>query len=140
MAPAACDTIIQNLEDFGYAPEDYSRIITGDLGYVGQSILFDLMRGRGYDIKKNHMDCGMTIFRPAAQTTTRGKRLRLRGYYAVGLYPSEADQGGMEADPICPHGSADVHRQLQRRCQRAGNRPWNRAGTLLAGRRKVWII
>ena len=72
MAPAACDTIIQNLEDFGYAPEDYSRIITGDLGYVGQSILFDLMRGRGYDIKKNHMDCGMTIFDQQTQDTHAG--------------------------------------------------------------------
>ena len=40
MAPAACDTIWQNLQDFGRSPEDYSRIITGDLGYVGQSIHF----------------------------------------------------------------------------------------------------
>ena len=28
MAPAACDTIWQNLQDFGRSPEDYSRIIT----------------------------------------------------------------------------------------------------------------
>lgn len=72
MAPAACDTIIRNLEDFGCAPEDYSRIITGDLGYVGQSILFDLMRGKGYDIKANHMDCGMTIFNQQLQDTHAG--------------------------------------------------------------------
>lgn len=72
MAPAACDTIIRNLEDFGRAPEDYSRIITGDLGYVGQSILFDLMRGNGYDIKANHMDCGMTIFNQQLQDTHAG--------------------------------------------------------------------
>ena len=38
MAPAACDTIIRNLEDFERKEEDYDRIITGDLGYVGQSI------------------------------------------------------------------------------------------------------
>ena len=62
MAPAACDTIIQNLEDFERKETDYDRIITGDLGYVGQSILFDLMRGKEHDIKINHMDCGMTIF------------------------------------------------------------------------------
>ena len=47
MAPAACDTIIRNLEDFGRTADDYNRIVTGDLGYVGQSILFDLMRGKG---------------------------------------------------------------------------------------------
>lgn len=72
MAPAACDTIIRNLEDFGRTAEDYNRIVTGDLGYVGQSILFDLMRGKGYDIKKNHMDCGMTIFDQVTQDTHAG--------------------------------------------------------------------
>ena len=72
MAPAACDTIIRNLEVFGRKAEDYNRIITGDLGYVGQSILFDLMRGKGYDIKKNHMDCGMTIFDQMTQDTHAG--------------------------------------------------------------------
>ena len=44
MAPAAADTIAQNLQDFGRKVEDYDRIITGDLGYVGQDILFDLMQ------------------------------------------------------------------------------------------------
>lgn len=44
MAPAACDTILQNLKDFGRQESDYDRIITGDLGYVGQTILFDLVR------------------------------------------------------------------------------------------------
>ncbi|MCI5869721.1 MAG: stage V sporulation protein AD [Dorea sp.] len=72
MAPAACDTIIRNLEDFERNAEDYSRIITGDLGYVGQSILFDLMRGKGYDIKMNHMDCGMIIFDQNLQDTHAG--------------------------------------------------------------------
>ena len=72
MAPAACDTIVRNLEDFGRAPEDYNRIITGDLGYVGQSILFDLVLGKGYDIRKNHMDCGMTIFDQGKQDTHAG--------------------------------------------------------------------
>ena len=72
MAPAACDTIAQNLYDFDRVPEDYDRIITGDLGYVGQSILFDLMRARHIDIKKNHMDCGMTIFDQNTQDTHAG--------------------------------------------------------------------
>ena len=71
MAPAACDTIIQNLEDLK-KETDYDRIITGDLGYVGQSILFDLMRGKEHDIKINHMDCGMTIFDQNLQDTHAG--------------------------------------------------------------------
>ena len=72
MAPAACNTIWQNLQDFGRSPEDYSRIITGDLGYVGQSILFDLLLEKGYDIRGKHLDCGMTIFDQQTQDTHAG--------------------------------------------------------------------
>src|SRR5699024_5296457 len=38
MAPAAMDTIVQNFRDMDRTEADYDRIITGDLGYVGQSI------------------------------------------------------------------------------------------------------
>ena len=72
MAPAAMDTIVQNFEDTGRNEQDYDRIITGDLGYVGQSILFDLVRGKGYDIRKIHLDCGMTIFDRETQDTHAG--------------------------------------------------------------------
>ena len=72
MAPAACDTILKHFEDFGRQAEDYDRIITGDLGYVGQSILFDLMRKKGNDIKHNHNDCGMMIFDQQLQDTHSG--------------------------------------------------------------------
>ena len=72
MAPAACDTILQNLADFGSQTSDYDRIITGDLGYVGQTILFDLIRKNGEDIKENHMDCGMLIFDQKTQNTNAG--------------------------------------------------------------------
>lgn len=72
MAPAAMDTIVQNFEDFGRNEQDYDRIITGDLGYVGQSILFDLVRDKGYDIRKKHLDCGMTIFDQETQDTHAG--------------------------------------------------------------------
>ena len=72
MAPAAADTILCNMEDFGRKPEDYSRIITGDLGYVGQTILFDLMRKKGLDIMNSHMDCGMAIFDQQTQDTHAG--------------------------------------------------------------------
>lgn len=72
MAPAACDTIARNLEDFERDPEDYSRIITGDLGYVGQSILLDLMDEKGLDIRAKHMDCGILIFDQQTQDTHAG--------------------------------------------------------------------
>lgn len=72
MAPAACDTIVQNLKDFNRKVEDYDRIITGDLGCVGQDILFDLAKQKGYDIQTKHIDCGMTIFDQKTQDTHAG--------------------------------------------------------------------
>ncbi|MBD5501285.1 MAG: stage V sporulation protein AD [Lachnospiraceae bacterium] len=62
MAPAACDTIYQHLIDFGRQPSDYDKIITGDLGSVGRKVLLDMMREKGMDIEKEHMDCGIEIY------------------------------------------------------------------------------
>ena len=72
MAPAACDTIYQNLVDFERKPEDYDKIITGDLGYVGQEILLKLLREKGYDISAQHMDCGIEIYDRETQDTHSG--------------------------------------------------------------------
>ncbi|MFR8548637.1 MAG: stage V sporulation protein AD [Lachnospiraceae bacterium] len=72
MAPAACDTIYQNLMDFNRQPEDYDRIITGDLGSVGQRIVIDLLREKGFDISAQHMDCGIEIYDPKRQDTHAG--------------------------------------------------------------------
>ena len=57
---------------FGSRPEEYDRIITGDLGTVGQEILFDLLKKKGYDIENNHSDCGIEIFDAKEQDTDAG--------------------------------------------------------------------
>ena len=62
MAPAAWNTICQNFEDFGVDASYYDRIITGDLGAVGQKALLDFMKSSGYDITGKHMDCGLEIY------------------------------------------------------------------------------
>lgn len=72
MAPAAANVIYQNLADFGYEPEEYDRIITGDLGSVGQNILFDLLEAKGKNIRGQHMDCGIEIFSSKKQDTHSG--------------------------------------------------------------------
>lgn len=72
MAPAACDLIATHLADYDRQPEDYDKIITGDLGTVGQEILLQLMRERSYDITKVHEDCGMKIFDGDSQGTGAG--------------------------------------------------------------------
>lgn len=72
MAPAAADTIAANLKDFGVEPEYYDKIITGDLGLVGQTILIDLLRKQGIDIEDRHMDCGIEIYSDEMQDTHSG--------------------------------------------------------------------
>lgn len=72
MAPAACDTIFQNLMDFSRQPQDYDRIITGDLGSIGQRILIDLLKEKGFDIAEQHMDCGIEIYDAKKQDTHAG--------------------------------------------------------------------
>lgn len=72
MAPAAAFVIASHLKDMNRKPEDYDRIITGDLGTVGQKILFELMREEGYDIEGVHMDCGIEIFDHETQDTHAG--------------------------------------------------------------------
>lgn len=72
MAPAAADTICQHFTDFGTTPQDYDRIVTGDLGVVGREILLDLVQKRGFDIADLHEDCGIEIYAPKEQGTGAG--------------------------------------------------------------------
>lgn len=72
MAPAAADTIAGHFEDFQCVPEAYDKIITGDLGSVGQTVLLDLLREKGYDIADRHMDCGIEIYDAETQDTHAG--------------------------------------------------------------------
>ncbi|WMC91960.1 stage V sporulation protein AD [Kineothrix sp. MB12-C1] len=72
MAPSACDTIYQNLMDFNRRPSDYDKIITGDLGTVGQHALIDLLNKKGIDISGQHMDCGIEIYDAKEQDTHAG--------------------------------------------------------------------
>ncbi len=72
MAPAACDLIVNHFRDFQRKPEDYDKIITGDLGYVGRKILLDLLKEKGFDISSMHADCGIEIFDKDTQGTDSG--------------------------------------------------------------------
>lgn len=72
MAPAACHTIWQHLQDFKRTPSDYDQIFTGDLGLVGQKILFDLLEEKHINIQAQHKDCGLLIFDNTSQDTHSG--------------------------------------------------------------------
>ncbi len=63
MAPAAKKTIYDFLTETGTTPDDYDMILTGDLGEIGSTLLYELMiKENGVDISKKHRDCGLMIF------------------------------------------------------------------------------
>ncbi len=62
MAPAACETIKQHLDDFKINIDYYDLILTGDLGNVGSKIMYEYL-DKKYGIKiKNHVDAGENIY------------------------------------------------------------------------------
>lgn len=73
MAPAAARTIADFLNDTQTKPEDYDLILTGDLGFTGSKLLYELLqKNSGIDIKTRHKDCGMMIFDLAEQDVNSG--------------------------------------------------------------------
>ena len=62
MAGAAADTLFTHFKETGLSPNDYDLIISGDLGTLGSRILKDLIWEKGFDIEKQHVDCGELIY------------------------------------------------------------------------------
>lgn len=62
MAPAASDTLFTHFKETGLTPSDYDLIVTGDLGTLGSRILKDLIWEKGFDIEKQHVDCGELVY------------------------------------------------------------------------------
>lgn len=62
MAPAAADTLFRYFDESGTSPADYDRIVTGDLGREGSSLLCEFMTAAGYDLYQRHGDCGLDIY------------------------------------------------------------------------------
>ncbi len=62
MAPAAIDTLTAYFEESGKRPEDFDRILTGDLGKEGVAITTALMKSAGYDLESVYNDCGLLLF------------------------------------------------------------------------------
>ena len=62
MAPAAFDTLKRFLDATGTCPEDYDKIVTGDLGAEGSAILRDLFAREGVTLGEGYTDCGLMIY------------------------------------------------------------------------------
>ena len=61
-SPSAASTIKNFLDDTDTKMEDYDIIFTGDLGYVGTNLLYELLESQNIDIRCRHSDCGLLIF------------------------------------------------------------------------------
>ncbi len=72
MAPAALDTIIAHFNDLKRDFSHYDLVITGDLGYLGNEILTDMLKDNGYSPDKKLTDCGMLIFDRQTQDVHSG--------------------------------------------------------------------
>lgn len=67
MAPAAVDTILTHLEETGRTLDHYDLVSTGDLGFIGKSIVRDLLEDAGVSrktIADVYDDCGAMIYAP----------------------------------------------------------------------------
>ncbi len=62
MAPAAADTILRYFRQSERSPEEFDRIVTGDLGKEGGDILCELLMAEGLDIRSRYDDCGLMIY------------------------------------------------------------------------------
>lgn len=62
MAPAAADTLCTHFMETSLTPSDYDLIITGDLGTLGSRIFKDLVWEKGFNIEKQHVDCGELVY------------------------------------------------------------------------------
>ena len=72
MAPAAADTLLRYFRLSGRRPEEFDRIVTGDLGFEGGSILCELLLAEGLDIRDRFDDCGMLIYDRSKQDMHAG--------------------------------------------------------------------
>lgn len=65
MARAACDSIVTYFSLSDIPPKKFDKIITGDLGYVGSSILKELLERELPEAAPLHDDCGKLLYSSA---------------------------------------------------------------------------
>jgi stage V sporulation protein AD len=71
MALAAFDTLQAHFRDIGEGPERYDLIVTGDLSFVGHSIVTELFRRDGLELT-NYNDCGLMLYSREEQNVESG--------------------------------------------------------------------
>jgi len=106
MAPAAADVITNHFKDLSISPDYYDVIVTGDLGEVGKTLLLQLMNESGYDISKQHNDCGLQIYdRQAQDVDVGGSGCGCSAVTFAGYYYQKIKAGEINRMLFVPTGS-----------------------------------
>lgn len=105
MAPAAADAIAAHFTDFGSHPDEYDRIITGDLGLVGKDILIDILSAKGYDIEEQFMDCGIEIYGDDDQAQAGGSGCGCSAVMLAGYILKQLESGAWKKVLFVPTGA-----------------------------------
>ena len=108
MAPAAARTISSFLNDTGSSPEDYNLILTGDLGYTGSQLLYELLeKEHNIKLKGFHKDCGTLSFDLKKQDVNSGGS-GCGCSASVLSYFKANGQGNFEKGTFCCYGRTYV--------------------------------
>ena len=106
MAPAAYATIRAHLDDMGAAPEDFDRIITGDLGQVGKDALLELAKRDGISLGGRLEDCGTLVFdREKQDVHAGGSGCGCSAVTLCGYYLDQLNKGKLKRILFCGTGA-----------------------------------
>ena len=105
MAPAAADTIIRHLADFGRQPDYYDAIITGDLGRYGKSLLKYILSKEGIKLPDTYMDAGAGYFKPEQQTFQGGSGAGCISSVFNGYILNQLESGALGKILVVPTGA-----------------------------------
>ena len=106
MAPGAYDTLRAHFADTGRGPADYDRIVTGDLGSLGQEIVADFFRQDGVDLGEVYQDCGVLLFDAKAQDVhAGGSGCGCSALVLTGLLLNEMAAGKLDRLLFCGTGA-----------------------------------
>ena len=106
MAPAAYATIRAHLDDMGAAPEDFDRIITGDLGQVGKDALLELAKKDGISLGGRLEDCGTLVFdREKQDVHAGGSGCGCSAVTLCGYYLDQLNKGKLKRILFCGTGA-----------------------------------
>ena len=104
-SPAAAQTIAAHLRDTGRRPDFYDRIVTGDLGLLGSTLLTELLEAEEIPLP-NHLDCGALIFDAERQDVhCGGSGCGCCASVLTGYLLEQLEQGVWKNILFCPTGA-----------------------------------